>query len=138
MIIEGVLPTLTSTKVRIFFRPLLDELQGSFSGSVRIPQPELLRSVLTILGISVGVGAFICVVAIGNAGSSMIRSGDCFRYLTNRRYLPLVSSRKKCTGASVGKLNGLAVFGSRLNLEKTAELSRKCFSSVSVLVALAG
>jgi putative ABC transport system permease protein len=29
-----------------------------------------LRSVLTILGISVGVGAFICVVAIGNAGSS--------------------------------------------------------------------
>jgi len=31
-----------------------------------------LRSVLTILGISVGVGAFICVVAIGNAGSSKI------------------------------------------------------------------
>src|SRR5690348_1468674 len=30
------------------------------------------RSVLTILGISVGVGAFICVVAIGNAGSSSI------------------------------------------------------------------
>jgi len=31
-----------------------------------------IRSVLTILGISVGVGAFICVVAIGNAGSSSI------------------------------------------------------------------
>ena len=31
-----------------------------------------LRSVLTILGISVGVGAFICVVAIGNAGTSKI------------------------------------------------------------------
>ncbi len=28
-----------------------------------------VRSILTILGISVGVGAFICVVAIGNAGS---------------------------------------------------------------------
>jgi putative ABC transport system permease protein len=31
-----------------------------------------IRSVLTILGIAVGVGAFICVVAIGNAGSSSI------------------------------------------------------------------
>ena len=31
-----------------------------------------LRSVLTILGISVGVGAFICVVSIGNAGTSQI------------------------------------------------------------------
>ncbi|MBZ5721461.1 MAG: ABC transporter permease [Acidobacteriia bacterium] len=31
-----------------------------------------IRSVLTILGIAVGVGAFICVVAIGNAGSSGI------------------------------------------------------------------
>ncbi len=31
-----------------------------------------IRSMLTILGISVGVGAFICVVAIGNAGSSSI------------------------------------------------------------------
>src|SRR5438094_3879374 len=31
-----------------------------------------IRSVLTILGISVGVGAFICVVAIGHAGSSSI------------------------------------------------------------------
>jgi putative ABC transport system permease protein len=33
---------------------------------------HLIRSVLTILGISVGVGAFIAVVAIGNAGSSRI------------------------------------------------------------------
>jgi MacB-like periplasmic core domain len=33
-----------------------------------------LRSFLTILGISVGVGAFICVVAIGNTGSSKIVS----------------------------------------------------------------
>jgi putative ABC transport system permease protein len=31
-----------------------------------------LRSVLTILGISVGIGAFICVVAIGNAGTSQV------------------------------------------------------------------
>ena len=31
-----------------------------------------IRSVLTILGIAVGVGAFICVVGIGNAGSSAI------------------------------------------------------------------
>ena len=31
-----------------------------------------VTSILTILGISVGVGAFICVVAIGNAGSSSI------------------------------------------------------------------
>ena len=32
-----------------------------------------VRSVLTILGISVGVGAFICVVAIGNAGQQQHR-----------------------------------------------------------------
>src|SRR5205807_4233057 len=31
-----------------------------------------LRSALTILGISVGIAAFICVVAIGNAGSAKI------------------------------------------------------------------
>src|SRR3989441_2742439 len=31
-----------------------------------------VRSVLTILGIAVGVGSFICVIAIGNAGSSSI------------------------------------------------------------------
>ncbi len=45
-----------------------------------------LRSVLTILGISVGVGAFICVVAIGNAGSDKIEDqlqslGDNFVWI---------------------------------------------------------
>src|ERR1700682_4364510 len=45
-----------------------------------------VRSVLTILGISVGVGAFICVVAIGNAGSSSIEGqlqslGDNFVWI---------------------------------------------------------
>lgn len=45
-----------------------------------------LRSVLTIIGISVGVGAFICVVAIGNAGSSKIEDqlqslGDNFVWI---------------------------------------------------------
>jgi putative ABC transport system permease protein len=45
-----------------------------------------VRSVLTILGISVGVGAFICVVAIGNAGSSSIEKqlqnlGDNFIWI---------------------------------------------------------
>jgi len=45
-----------------------------------------IRSVLTILGISVGVGAFICVVAIGNAGSSGIEKqlqslGDNFIWI---------------------------------------------------------
>jgi putative ABC transport system permease protein len=35
-------------------------------------QRNWVRSGLTILGIAVGVGAFICVVAIGNAGSSRI------------------------------------------------------------------
>ena len=45
-----------------------------------------VRSVLTILGISVGVGAFICVVAIGNAVSSSIEKqlqslGDNFVWI---------------------------------------------------------
>src|SRR5258708_20239214 len=45
-----------------------------------------VRAVLTILGISVGVGAFICVVAIGNAGSSSIENqvqslGDNFVWI---------------------------------------------------------
>jgi putative ABC transport system permease protein len=45
-----------------------------------------LRSLLTILGISVGVGAFICVVAIGHAGSSRIEDqlqslGDNFVWI---------------------------------------------------------
>src|SRR5581483_9953573 len=45
-----------------------------------------IRSILTILGIAVGVGAFICVVAIGNAGSSSIEDqlqslGDNFIWI---------------------------------------------------------
>ncbi len=45
-----------------------------------------IRSIMTILGIAVGVGAFICVVAIGNAGSSSIEDqlqslGDNFIWI---------------------------------------------------------
>ncbi len=45
-----------------------------------------IRSVLTILGISVGVAAFVCVVAIGNAGTSRIEDqlqqlGDNFIWI---------------------------------------------------------
>src|SRR5437870_12532286 len=40
--------------------------------SLTAMQRHWIRSVLTILGIGVGVGAFICVVAIGNAGSSSV------------------------------------------------------------------
>jgi len=45
-----------------------------------------IRSVLTILGIAVGVGSFICVIAIGNAGTSSIEDqlqslGDNFIWI---------------------------------------------------------
>ena len=45
-----------------------------------------IRSVLTILGISVGIAAFICVIAIGNAGTSKIEDqlqslGDNFVWI---------------------------------------------------------
>ena len=45
-----------------------------------------IRSVLTILGIAVGVGSFICVIAIGNAGTSRIEDqlqslGDNFVWI---------------------------------------------------------
>ena len=45
-----------------------------------------IRSVLTILGIAVGVGSFICVIAIGNAGTSSIEEqlqslGDNFVWI---------------------------------------------------------
>ena len=45
-----------------------------------------IRSVLTILGIAVGVGSFICVIAIGNAGTSGIEDqlqslGDNFIWI---------------------------------------------------------
>src|SRR5438067_10502286 len=48
-----------------------------------------VRSILTSLGITVGVGAFICVVAIGNAGSSSIEKqlqnlGDNFIWIEAR------------------------------------------------------
>lgn len=47
-------------------------LKGLFHEAFVALTRNWLRSVLTILGISVGVGAFICVVAIGNAGTSKI------------------------------------------------------------------
>jgi putative ABC transport system permease protein len=62
----------------------------NFKNTVREASAALrrnwVRSVLTILGISVGVGAFICVVAIGNAGSSSIEKqlqnlGDNFIWI---------------------------------------------------------
>lgn len=45
-----------------------------------------IRSVLTILGIAVGIGAFICVIAIGHAGTSKIEDqlqslGDNFIWI---------------------------------------------------------
>jgi putative ABC transport system permease protein len=45
-----------------------------------------IRSILTILGIAVGIGAFICVIAIGNAGTSKIEDqlqslGDNFIWI---------------------------------------------------------
>ena len=61
------------------FRNILRE---AFAGLKR----DALRSALTILGIAMGVGAFICVVAIGNAGSSRIEDqlqslGDNFIWI---------------------------------------------------------
>src|SRR4051812_15212808 len=57
-------------------------LREAFAGLKR----DALRSALTILGIAVGVGAFICVVGIGNAGSSRIEDqlqslGDNFIWI---------------------------------------------------------
>src|SRR6184192_378259 len=54
--------------------------------STTILRHNAIRTILTILGISVGVGAFICVVAIGNAGSSSIEKqlqnlGDNFIWI---------------------------------------------------------
>src|SRR5690242_5825674 len=45
-----------------------------------------LRSVLTVLGITIGIGAVICIVAIGQAGSSQIQEslanlGDNFVWI---------------------------------------------------------
>src|SRR5581483_2861283 len=52
----------------------------------RALQRNTVRSALTILGIAVGVGAFICVIAIGNAGTSRIEKqlqdlGDNFVWI---------------------------------------------------------
>ena len=61
------------------FKSLLRE---AFAGLKR----DALRSALTILGIAVGIGAFICVVAIGNAGSAKVEDqlqslGDNFVWI---------------------------------------------------------
>lgn len=47
-------------------------LRTIFSESFRELGRNKVRSALTILGIAVGIAAFICVVAIGNAGSAKI------------------------------------------------------------------
>jgi len=47
-------------------------LKNIFAEAVTALKRHWIRSLLTILGISIGVGAFIAVVAIGNAGSSSI------------------------------------------------------------------
>jgi putative ABC transport system permease protein len=57
-------------------------IREAFAGLKR----DALRSVLTILGIAVGIGAFICVVAIGNAGSARVEDqlqslGDNFVWI---------------------------------------------------------
>ena len=46
--------------------------------------------------------------------------------------------RRNCSAASLGTLNGVADFGSELNLANTSGLSRKCFLSVSIRVPFAG
>ena len=63
----------------MMFKTLLRE---AFAGLKR----DALRSALTILGIAVGIGAFICVVAIGNAGSAKVEDqlqslGDNFVWI---------------------------------------------------------
>ena len=63
----------------MFFRTILRE---AFVALRR----NWIRSVLTILGIAVGVGAFVCVVAIGNAGTSRLEDqlralGDNFIWI---------------------------------------------------------
>jgi len=58
-----------------------------------------IRSVLTILGISVGVGAFVCVVAIGNAGTSRIE--DQLRQLGDNFIWVEAGSRSR-SGVRVG------------------------------------
>ncbi len=58
-----------------------------------------IRSLLTILGIAVGVGAFVCVVAIGNAGTSRIE--DQLRQLGDNFIWVEAGSRSR-SGVRVG------------------------------------
>ncbi len=51
---------------------MITYLRTVFGESFRELARNKVRSALTILGISVGIAAFICVVAIGNAGSAKI------------------------------------------------------------------
>ena len=51
---------------------LLMNLKTIFREAFTALNRNWIRSVLTILGIAVGVGSFICVIAIGNAGTSSI------------------------------------------------------------------
>ncbi len=51
---------------------MLTYLRTVFAESFRELARNKVRSALTVLGISVGIAAFICVVAIGNAGSARI------------------------------------------------------------------
>jgi putative ABC transport system permease protein len=51
---------------------MITYLRTVFGESFRELARNKVRSALTILGISVGIAAFICVVAIGNAGSARI------------------------------------------------------------------
>ena len=48
-------------------------IDSVFSDATRALRRNKLRSALTILGITIGIGAVICVVAIGTAGSEQIQ-----------------------------------------------------------------
>src|SRR5215471_5754330 len=52
--------------------PHMHYLRTVFAESFRELGRNKVRSLLTVLGIAVGIAAFICVVAIGNAGSARI------------------------------------------------------------------
>jgi len=58
-----------------------------------------IRSLLTILGIAVGVGAFVCVVAIGNAGTSRIE--DQLRQLGDN-FIWIEAGSRSRSGVRVG------------------------------------
>src|SRR3954453_7542183 len=48
------------------------QLSTIFREALRALVRNRVRSLLTMLGIIMGVGSFICVVAVGNAGSSRV------------------------------------------------------------------